>query len=78
MGWTDERGWTLAGHTHGGQVKLPFLPPPLLPVRNRRCAAGAVDLGRGRWLYVNRGIGDIVPVRIGVRPEVTVFVLERV
>ena len=77
MGWTDERGWTLAGHTHGGQVKLPLLPPPLLPVSNRRYAAGAVDLGRDRWLYVNRGIGHLIPVRIGVRPEVTVFSFEQ-
>lgn len=28
--WSDYRGWMLAGHTHGGRCKPPFLPPPLL------------------------------------------------
>ena len=69
------RGWILAGHTHGGQCKPPFLPPPRLPVRNRRYTAGEFDLGDGRRLYVNRGLGHILQVRFNVRPEVTVFTL---
>ena len=69
------RGWVLAGHTHGGQVRLPFVGPLILPVRNRRYAAGEVDLGRGRRLYVSRGVGHLLPVRFGVRPEVTLFTL---
>lgn len=68
-------GWVLAGHTHGGQVRIPPFPPPILPVTNRRYAAGAIDLGKERGLYVNRGVGHLVPVRFGVRPEVTVFTL---
>jgi predicted MPP superfamily phosphohydrolase len=74
-GWEPFRGWILAGHTHGGQVRPPFLPPPLLPVRNHRYAAGEVDLGAGRRLYVSRGIGHLLQVRFNVRPEVTVFTL---
>ena len=72
-GWSGYRGWILAGHTHGGQCKPPFLPPPLLPVRNRRYTAGAFDLGDGRNLYINRGVGHLLRVRFNVRPEVTVF-----
>jgi len=34
--WEGFNGWILSGHTHGGQCKAPFLPPPLLPVKNRR------------------------------------------
>ena len=68
-------GWFLAGHTHGGQVRIPPFPPPVLPVANRRYAAGAVDLGGERRLYVNRGVGHLTPLRFGVRPEVTVFTL---
>jgi hypothetical protein len=73
--WGDVRGWVLAGHTHGGQCKPPFLPPPLLPVHNRRYAAGPYDVGRGRTLYVSRGLGYTLRVRFNVRPEVTLFEL---
>lgn len=67
------RGWVLAGHTHGGQCKPPFLPPPLLPVRNKRYTAGEFDLGNKRWLYINPGMGYSWRVRINVQPEITVF-----
>jgi predicted MPP superfamily phosphohydrolase len=71
------RGWVLAGHTHGGQCKPPFLPPPLLPVWNRRYTAGVFDVGPGRWLYINRGLGYLRRIRFNVRPEVTAFRLTR-
>lgn len=76
-GWGDWKGWILSGHTHGGQCKPPFLPPPLLPVRNKRYTQGAFDLGDGRNLYVNPGLGYLRQVRFNVRPEVTVFTLRR-
>lgn len=75
--WGDYRGWILAGHTHGGQCKPPFLPPPLLPVKNRRYTAGAFALSRGRRMYINRGVGHLLRVRFNARPEVTVFRLMR-
>ena len=75
-GWGQYAGWILAGHTHGGQCKPPFLPPPLLPVRNRRYTAGEFALDGGRRMYINRGVGHTLPVRFNVRPEVTVFRLE--
>jgi predicted MPP superfamily phosphohydrolase len=73
--WGGVRGWVLAGHTHGGQVKPPFLPPPVLPIRNRRYTAGAFDVGPGRTLYINRGLGHLTKVRFNVRPELTLFTL---
>ena len=73
--WHGYRGWVLAGHTHGGQVKPPFVNPPVLPVKNERYAAGRVDLQDGRTLYVNRALGCLWPVRFNVRPEITVFEL---
>ncbi len=73
--WDGYRGWVLSGHTHGGQCKPPFLPPPLLPVRNRRYTAGAITLEDGRSVYINRGLGYLLQVRFNVRPEVTVFTL---
>jgi uncharacterized protein len=75
--WSRHRGWVLSGHTHGGQVRIPPFPPPLLPVRNRRYAAGEIALTGERTLYVNRGVGHLLPVRFCVRPEVTVFTLAR-
>jgi predicted MPP superfamily phosphohydrolase len=67
------RGWILSGHTHGGQCKPPFLPPPMLPVENKRYTCGEFDLGDGRWLYINRGLGYLRRVRFNMRPEITVF-----
>lgn len=76
-GWDGYEGWILSGHTHGGQCKAPFLPPPLLPVRNRRYTAGEFSLAGGRRLYINRGLGHLLKVRFNVRPEVTLFHLTR-
>lgn len=73
--WGDYRGWILSGHTHGGQCKPPFLPPPLLPVENKRYTAGRFDVGDGRSLYINRGLGHLWQVRFNARPEVTTFSL---
>lgn len=75
--WGNLRGWVIAGHTHGGQCKPPFLPPPVLPVRNRRYTAGAFSVGPDRTLYINRGLGHLIRVRFNVRPELTLFTLER-
>ena len=75
-GWGPFAGWVLAGHTHGGQCKAPFLPPPILPVKNKRYSSGEFALAGGRRLYINRGVGTYLPVRFNVRPEVTVFTLE--
>ena len=73
--WEPFRGWILSGHTHGGQCKPPFLPPPIVPVRNRRYTSGEFDLGDGRHMYINRGLGHLLRVRFNARPEITVFTL---
>ena len=74
--WEGYQGWILSGHTHGGQCKPPFLPPPLLPVLNRRYTSGEFALSGERRLYVSRGVGHLLQVRFNVRPEVTVFNLQ--
>ena len=75
-GWDRFEGWIFAGHTHGGQCKPPFLPPPILPVQNRRYTSGEFALKGNRQLYISRGVGHVMPVRFNVRPEATVFELE--
>jgi predicted MPP superfamily phosphohydrolase len=73
--WNNYKGWILSGHTHGGQVKPPFLNPPILPVKNKRYSAGEFDLYDGRTLYINRALGNLYQVRLNVRPEITLFEL---
>jgi predicted MPP superfamily phosphohydrolase len=75
-GWENYSGWILAGHTHGGQCKPPFLPPPVLPVNNHQYVAGEYPLSGGRRMYVNRGVGHLLQVRFNVRPEITLLRLE--
>lgn len=71
--WNGYQGWILAGHTHGGQVKPPFLDEPMLPVQNKRYSKGEIDLNDGRILYINRAVGHLWQVRFNVRPEITIF-----
>lgn len=65
----------LAGHTHGGQVVLPLVGPPYVPVRPgfRKYASG-LFLEGGTYMYVCRGVGtSLVPLRFMCRPEVAVI-----
>jgi len=67
---------TLAGHTHGGQVRLPLIGAPIVPsLYGRRYAAGHIVEG-GRHLFVTTGIGtSILPVRFGVPPSIAILTL---
>lgn len=75
--WNGYKGWILAGHTHGGQCKPPFLNAPLLPVKNKKYSQGEINLNDGRTLYINRALGHLWQIRFNVRPEITVFELEK-
>jgi len=61
---------TLAGHTHGGQVRLPLIGSPIVPSRfGQRYARGVIKEGE-RLMFVTTGVGtSIIPVRFGVPPE---------
>jgi hypothetical protein len=65
-----------AGHTHGGQVCLPFLGPPIVPSQfGKRFASGAFEV-EGTAMYVTRGVGAIRPlVRFNCPPEVSILTL---
>lgn len=69
-------GWILAGHTHGGQVKPPFLDAPVVPVKNKKYTSGKFNLSNQRTLYINRALGHLWQIRFNVRPEITIFELE--
>jgi len=65
----------LSGHTHGGQVVVPFFGPPILPVRNKRYSSGLITTP-GTQLFISRGIGwAIYPVRFNCYPEIAVLEL---
>lgn len=65
---------TLCGHTHGGQVNIPYLSHHFLPINNpSKYLAGLIKEPYG-YTYVNRGIGTLVfPFRFRAPPEITYF-----
>jgi hypothetical protein len=67
----DRVALTLAGHTHGGQVRVPLVWPLFVPSKfGARYAYGHV-VESGRHLVVSGGLGtSIIPARLGVPPEI--------
>lgn len=66
----------ISGHSHGGQVVLPFIGPPVLPKGGKKYVSGLYRVGT-MLQYTNRGVGMTFPaVRFNCRPEITVFTLE--
>jgi predicted MPP superfamily phosphohydrolase len=68
----------LSGHTHGGQVRLPFVGAPARFATNDLKYDRGLFRRGGTQLYVSSGTGVIgLPVRLGVRPEIAVVRLKR-
>jgi hypothetical protein len=68
----------LSGHTHGGQVALPFVGAPAAYFFKHLKYLRGMYENEGTRLYVSRGTGMIgLPVRVGARPEVAVLRLQR-
>jgi len=68
---------TLCGHTHGGQVRVLGYSPVVPSAHGNRYAYGHVEEG-GRHLLVSGGLGcSILPMRLGVPPEITVVELRQ-
>lgn len=66
----------LSGHTHGGQIYIPGIGSPIVPSQfGEKYARGLVQ-GPVCPVFVSRGLGHtVLPVRIGVRPEMAVIEL---
>lgn len=65
----------LSGHSHGGQVRIPLLPPLYLPAMAKKYILGTYQVGR-LTLYTNAGLGTVgVPVRLNCPPEITLLTL---
>jgi uncharacterized protein len=67
----------LSGHSHGGQVRIPFLPPLYLPEMGRKYFNGLYKIGP-LTLYTNPGLGTMgLPIRWNCPPEITLLTLRR-
>lgn len=66
----------LAGHTHGGQCRFPFIGSPVVPSEfGQKYARGHIR-DKGIDIFVTTGIGmSVLPVRFGVPPEIAVLEL---
>jgi uncharacterized protein len=65
----------LSGHSHGGQVRFPLLPPLYLPEMAKKYVWGTYRVG-GLTLYTNAGLGTVnLPVRLNCPPEITLLTL---
>ena len=65
----------LSGHSHGGQVRLPLLPPLYLPPLAKKYVLGEYRIGNLN-LYTNAGLGTVLaPVRLNCPPEITLITL---
>ncbi|NOZ85991.1 MAG: metallophosphoesterase [Deltaproteobacteria bacterium] len=68
----------LSGHTHGGQISLPVLGPPMVPsIAGKRRCHGLIR-EKHTWLHITSGIGMVEPlVRFRVDPEISLLTLEK-
>jgi len=67
----------LSGHSHGGQVRIPFVRPLWLPPLAKKYIWGLYKIG-GLTLYTNPGLGTVgLPVRMNCPPEITLLTLRR-
>ncbi len=77
--WAKERhiDLVLAGHVHGGQIRLPVVGSIFVPSKfSRRYDGGTFHEGP-TVMHVSRGLAGEVPLRINCRPEVTLVVLRK-
>ena len=64
----------LSGHTHGGQLDLPFIGTPFAPVADRRFVRG-LHRWEERWIHITKGVGSLHGLRFNCPPEVSVLTL---
>jgi uncharacterized protein len=68
--------WIFAGHTHGGQIRVPGYGALLLPVQDKRLQQGLHQFPKSQ-LYISRGVGFLARARLFCRPEVPIFTMTR-
>ena len=66
----------LCGHTHGGQINLPYLWKRLTRIQHLEYKRGLKKVGK-KWVYINRGIASVMPFRWFSIPEITLLTLAK-
>jgi uncharacterized protein len=67
----------VSGHSHGGQVRFPMMPPLFLPEMAKKYFLGLYQIG-SLTLYTNAGLGTVgIPVRLNCAPEITLLTIHR-
>ncbi|GGI46041.1 metallophosphoesterase [Paenibacillus marchantiophytorum] len=68
----------LSGHSHGGQIRIPFYGSLFTPDLGQKYSIGLYAFAESEFrTYTNRGIGTtLFPIRFNCRPEITSFILE--
>lgn len=66
----------LSGHTHGGQVNLPWMWKRFTLIENLQFKSGLKAL-RNKWVYINRGISSVMKFRWFACPELTLMTLSK-
>lgn len=67
----------LSGHTHGGQVVVPYLGAPVVPSNFGQKFASGLVTGKRCRVYVSRGVGFIFKFRWNCPPEISLITLTR-
>ena len=71
---TDNIDLILAGHTHGGQIRLPFLPAPVVPSKYGSKFANGIIKDNKNIMIITRGLGtSILPFRFCSVPELIII-----
>lgn len=66
----------LCGHTHGGQINLPWLWRKFTLLENMQYKKGLSKVDN-KWVYVNRGLGSAIPFRWFSPPEILLLTLSK-
>ena len=73
---TERFALQISGHSHGGQIVLPYWGAPVLPYMGEKYVSGRYQVSK-MVQYTNRGIGTSqLQIRINCRPEITTFILQ--
>lgn len=66
----------LAGHTHGGQINIPWIKEKFVLMENKEFLKGLLKV-ENKWVYVSRGVGSVMPFRWFSPPEIVYITLEK-